>query len=66
MFNDDGLGAAMAASMTRDEAISAKNEVKRLEKRVERLEMVLAQVCSYLVLDLELSGEEGGRDDLPR
>lgn len=66
MFNDDGLGAAMAQSMTRDEAISAKNEVKRLEKRVERLEMVLAQVCSYLVLDLELRGEEVGSDDLPR
>lgn len=58
MFNDDGLGAAMAAAHTRDEAASAKSEVKLLKKRVERLEMVLAQVCSYLVLDLELRETE--------
>lgn len=50
MFNDDGLGAAMAEAYTRDLAKGASDKVSNLEKRVADLEAYALRLTELLTI----------------
>jgi len=49
MFNDDGLGQAMALSNAQRSGDDAKEQVRKLQLRVKALEEAVAKLTAYVL-----------------